>query len=404
MKTIELSLSKNYVCNWGLWEAIREIMQNAQDAEKEGYPLSVTYDEDYSELIISNTGTKLNISSLVLGNTTKDEDERLIGKYGEGYKLALLVLLRLGKEVRIYTENEKWTPSFAKSKTFNTEVLVIHRELKEGTSDLDRVQFVIEDITLSEFDMLKKKSLRIMDEVSKWKRKVVDCDYGQILLDSEYRGKFYVEGLFIQTDENFKYGYSFNSDVVDLDRDRKAINYYDLCELTTKSLLSQTTDFEIVETSISKKTHDSKDLQYFYTKASDEFKEGYAKNYVEKHNISEDTFIGTEKEVKLSDAKQKIVVDEITAEWVNDGLGKGEEYREIKSKAKRKNDKDIAYKYYDSSLLYELHEWIRYNYKRISKKELESFMTILEDVDVTGISSIREEITAQVRKDIELDN
>ena len=402
MKKIELSLGRNYVCNWGLWEAIREIMQNAQDSEKEGHPLHVTYSEDDSTLIIENEGAKLNISSLILGNTTKEDDDTLIGKYGEGYKLALLVLLRIGKQVHIFTGNEKWTPMFTKSKTFDTDVLTIQREINEGTPDKDRITFMIEGIDYTEFSMLRKKALRIADETSKWKRKIVDCDYGQILLDDDYKGRFYVEGLFIQTDDNFKYGYSFNNDVVDLDRDRKAINYYDLCELTTKSLLSQTTDFEIVETSLSTKTHDSKDLQYFYTSASPEFKEGYAENYVKKHNIDKDTFVGTEKEVKLSKSEKKLVVDEITATWVNDGLGKGEEYREIKSKAQEKNNKDTAMEYYKESVLFQLHDWIEHNHKRVSKKELASFMEILEDIQVSGIGIIREEVTQKVKDAIGL--
>ena len=48
----------------------------------------------------------------------------------------------------------------------------------------------------------------------------------------------FVEGLYVQTDENFKYGYNFKSSIVDLDRDRRAINYYELKKLTAASVVT----------------------------------------------------------------------------------------------------------------------------------------------------------------------
>ncbi len=404
MKQIELSLGKNYVCNWGLWEAVREIMQNAQDSEKDGHPLSITYEnEDLPEggtLTITNDDVRLNISSLILGNSTKTDDVSMIGKYGEGYKLALLVLLRLGKTITIYTGSEKWKPKFRKSKTFETDVLTIEREPYEGAVDRERVMFIIDGITITEFEMLKLKSIRIRQETNRYhKIKMVDCDYGKILLDDEYKGKFYVEGLFIQNDENFKYGYSFNSEDVNLDRDRKAINYYELCELTTKSLLSQTEDFKIVETSITSKTHDTSDLQYYYKNASDEFKEGFAKDYVERHEIDSDTFVGTEKEVIVSGKDKVKVVDEITARWVNDGLGKEDEYQEIRRKVEDKDNEEVAMKYYNNSVLPKLYDWAIHNRKRISKTQLINLFNLLDEVPVDGIRYIRYDVKLRMAEE-----
>lgn len=401
-KIIELSLSKNYVCNWGLWEAVREILQNAQDSEKDGNKLKITYHEADETLIITNEGTNLDISSLVLGNGTKLDDETKIGKYGEGYKLALLVLLREGKSVKICQDKEDWYPLFKKSKTFGTEVLAIEREKKEGSTTKTFVSFIIGDIKDNEFRRLQKLGLRIGKETGMYIGKTVECEYGEILLDDKFKGKFYVEGLFIQTDDNFKYGYSFNNDVVDLDRDRKAINYYDLCELTTKSLLSQTNDFEIVETSIKSETHDSKDLQYFYTDASDDFKEGFAEHYIEKHKLTKDTFVGTEKEVQLSDAKETKIVDEITAKWVNDGLGRGKEYQEIKQMAKDKNNKEAAYKIYDKSEQKKLFDWLLTNKKRISKKQSIIFINIVRGMFPSGAGIIRNEVLDNILSELNI--
>lgn len=401
---IELSLGKNYVSNWGLWEAVREILQNAQDSEKEGNTLEIIYHKNDECLIIRNEGTELDISSLVLGNSIKGSDNA-IGKYGEGYKLALLVLLRLGHPVEIYTRNETWIPKFINSATFNTEVLAIERISDDEATDTKSITFAIENISENEFIKLKGLGLRIAKETHSYMGKTIECEYGEILLDEKYAGKFYVEGLFIQNDDNFKYGYNFKNEVVDLDRDRKAINYYDLCELTTKSLLTQEEDFEIVETSISKKTHDSKDLQYFYNQASDSFKEGYAENYIEKHKKERNTFFGTEKEVALiDDDRPTEVVDEISAIWLNDGLGNGLEYREIKEKAETKNDKEVAYHLYEKSLLKKMYDWIIHNHKRLSRTQLLAFMEMTKEINVSGISYIREEVYNDTLKKCGIEN
>lgn len=120
MKTIELSLSPKYVSGWGVEEAVREILQNAIDQKADGAEVSVSYDRE--TLSILADGARLKTSTLLLGESGKD-DERYIGKYGEGYKLALLVLTRERKPVKVVTDAETWTPEFRLSETFGEESL-----------------------------------------------------------------------------------------------------------------------------------------------------------------------------------------------------------------------------------------------------------------------------------------
>lgn len=120
MKTIELSLSPKYVSGWGVEEAVREILQNAIDQKADGAEASVSYDRE--TLSILTDGARLKTSTLLLGESGKD-DERYIGKYGEGYKLALLVLTRERKPVKVVTDAETWTPEFRLSETFGEESL-----------------------------------------------------------------------------------------------------------------------------------------------------------------------------------------------------------------------------------------------------------------------------------------
>ena len=41
--TLELTLNPEYVRDWDNWEAIRELLQNALDADDKGYPISISY-------------------------------------------------------------------------------------------------------------------------------------------------------------------------------------------------------------------------------------------------------------------------------------------------------------------------------------------------------------------------
>ena len=80
MKNYEITLSPNYVNNWGIKEAIREILQNAIDSDKNGNEMSVEYDRNNQELKISSKGASLSAKDLILGCSSKEEQDGMIGK------------------------------------------------------------------------------------------------------------------------------------------------------------------------------------------------------------------------------------------------------------------------------------------------------------------------------------
>ena len=63
-KNYEITISPNYVNNWGINEAIREILQNAIDAETNGYDKQVGYNEITQTLSIISRGTSLSAKDL----------------------------------------------------------------------------------------------------------------------------------------------------------------------------------------------------------------------------------------------------------------------------------------------------------------------------------------------------
>jgi hypothetical protein len=88
---------------WGMWEAIRDIVQNCLD-EAEGY--SFGYDSD--GLWIADRGKGVAVADFLLG-PPKLKPDWARGKFGEGMKIAALAILRQGYPVYVETvKRELW--------------------------------------------------------------------------------------------------------------------------------------------------------------------------------------------------------------------------------------------------------------------------------------------------------
>jgi len=88
---------------WGEWEAIRDIVQNALD-ETDAYH----YGFDEEGLWISDKGKGVAVADFLLG-PVKLKPDWARGKFGEGMKIAALALVRMGYDVHIQTvDRELW--------------------------------------------------------------------------------------------------------------------------------------------------------------------------------------------------------------------------------------------------------------------------------------------------------
>ena len=222
MTRIELTISPQYVSNWGVWEAIREVLQNVIDNDDNEHIFN--YDVSKQILTIGNKDTVLEKQTLLLGNSTKWDDTSKIGKYGEGYKLALLILARLGKRVVITNGSEIWHPKIINSRKYNSELLVI--DIERVKSKGKQLEFKIHNISKQEFEEVMNKVLIYSDEINK-----IDTPYGEILIDDKYRRQIYVEGLYVRTMtecENMRYGYNIKAKYLELDRDRMSVSTFNL--------------------------------------------------------------------------------------------------------------------------------------------------------------------------------
>lgn len=390
MNNYELPLSPNYVCNWGVKEAIRELLQNAIDGEHCGHPKEIKYNESERVLYIINNETKLPKSSLVLGCSSKDSIEGMIGKFGEGYKLALIVLLRKGFTVDIINADERWTPNFTISEKFGTQVLNIEvNNLEHAETDLC---FAITGIDKELYTELLTYFPCIDGDYGN----MVESENGYILLEPKFKGKMYVEGLYVQSDNNFKYGYNFNSDVVDLDRDRKAINYYELRKLTAASVITAETCCAELFKAISDSCTDVRDITDVLDEASDEFLKEYRDMLYEEKGLEENTLVATEsvmKQLQQMDIETPVVkgteIESYLVAKANDKLGL---IYEAKEAASKKSDEDDAWDYVRRSNWMSLKCWFDKYCNRVSKEGKEQFKKIMDRMEPSDFSYIRKYI------------
>ena len=246
-----LSLTKEYVSHWGVSEACRELIQNVIDNPK---PYEYNFDEYLPGLFkftLTSKDTWLHPSTLLLGASSKKEDG-YIGHFGEGYKLALLVLTRLGKAVTVINGDLLWKPSFQFYKNYGAEVLEIQETNNfESTSDLS---FVIGDLTQEDVDAIKKTWLVFQDDVGE----IFKSEYGDIMFDQP--GKLYVGGLFVCSTD-MKFGYNFKPKHVKLERDRQTVSSWDL-KYHAKEMWFETKRWDYIATLISEECPDVSYAEY----------------------------------------------------------------------------------------------------------------------------------------------
>lgn len=236
IRTFELTLAKDYSKKWGLQEALRELVQNAIDFanEAEDNTMSISYDEESSTLSIANKDSILTKKTLLLGYTSKEDNPNAIGQFGEGYKIALLVLNRLNKNVTIYNYGRKevWTTKFVKSKKYEGELVLkisIDTEPIWKKVPNNNLTFEIQDVSKEDYEELVDRTLQLQGEINSKST----SDMGRILTDKKYKGKVFVNGLWIKNIPSLEYGYDITPSYLNIGRDRDLVSEYDISYTTS---------------------------------------------------------------------------------------------------------------------------------------------------------------------------
>jgi hypothetical protein len=222
-KTYSLNLSRNYVRHWGVAQGIRELIQNALDSDSPFvYEIDREDDGAWTLSLLSEHST-LSASTLLLGATSKAEATDKIGSFGEGYKIAMLVLVREGLKLVIWNGDKHWTPYFQYNRMYDDDVLCV-----EEVSMPHRnrgLRFLVSGLTAEQVEEVRASCLQMQDDIGMIQR----TPKGDILFDRP--GKLYVGGLYI-CDTEMTHGYDIKPEFIRLERDRQTVDSWDLSCVT----------------------------------------------------------------------------------------------------------------------------------------------------------------------------
>lgn len=212
---MEYPISVNYVKAWTVKDAVRELLQNAMDSGEWRV-------EGGSTLV--NKGT-LKPEHFLLGCSEKASSDA-IGQFGEGLKLALLVLARNGYNVTIVSDRTCYTASMRESATWpGQQVLCI-----DSTQCMDYDPGYTAISTEPELH---------------WQEDLLpDPEDYRILWDAP---KLYVKGLYVCDLAHFKHGYNFSPDSIKLGRDRDVVSDFDLAYEASRMIAQQCTGAQIAQ-------------------------------------------------------------------------------------------------------------------------------------------------------------
>jgi hypothetical protein len=285
MKTIEIPIAPTYV-GWGVWECVREILQNALDAHDRGYEMSISWKERGSGpvLVVANQGATLTRDKLRLGGTDKHGDPASRGQFGEGMKLAWMRLLALGYGVWVRVGDERWVPRIGASETFGGgEVLCIDIGPVKDRND---VCVEVRGVEKDDWEMIQSRMLALAPPE---KSAYITTTNGSMLLGDKYRGRLYSKGIFVtHLPGTWEYGFDLGN--VELDRDRNVPDQWSLRreirECFKKALVGGALSTEEVIDTLNGETDESsalESIEFDSSADSEAFCKNIADEYVRKY-------------------------------------------------------------------------------------------------------------------------
>lgn len=367
MQKFELSISADYVPEWGVTEAVREFFQNSIDEETKNSSNKMFFDYDAvnQTIRIGNKHSELDIKTLLFGVTSKKENENMIGNHGEGYKIATVVLLRLGKTVvfQNYCRKEIWRPRLVNSKryggiqvpTFFVDNTAVWEKVPEHSLIIE-----ISDITSAEYERIRKSNLHLQGSYPHR-----NTSRGSILDGDEYRGKIFVGGLYICEEPRLDVGVDFRPNVVRLERDRSMVNGFDVQYYVSKMIE------ELKDAELTKKSLDSYSGVYISSYGvSPELRDEIASEFVKEYGIRAAPVSNQdESDVMKKRGYRPIIVSESKKEVIL----ASEVYEDVKQELARAKEKDKPL--YDRFC-----KFIEQVEKRLMEDEVTSLYEFLDEI------------------------
>jgi len=244
---IEYGFGKEYLSNWTLKEALREVLQNYIDyGEYKIETLPTEYPSEQVVIRISNNYIPEKLEFLRIGNTDKGNNSNAIGHHGEGLKVAFLIFLRESLSFRILTKDLAITPTWS---------------IDDLVGETLRIQYTENNIYNNKFITIFECPRDIYEEFIKDiinENDIIHNNYYGDIVDKP-KGNIYSGNLFVCNIPKLSNAYNIKPCNLSLDRDRSVPSDWDIQYYTSKILQSYNQSKEV---SITTKELEGKDYSY----------------------------------------------------------------------------------------------------------------------------------------------
>lgn len=247
----EIPISPEYVQHWGLAEAGRELIANYLDSEETiadevvggDWAISDRIEVVGGDWVLSNRiEQRLPVSILVLGESSKTKDDDSVGQFGEGLKLAIVVLLRAGYAVTIRNDDVMWIFEFKESENWgNTEVLQVEEvQLDESTKTFE----ILVEGAAEAWDELHSYCLEYHLRREASEPVSFSNDEATIYFTQEADGAVFVGGVYIENESKTRYTLDLRPSGLELNRERSSIQHETLYDVYKRLFIDMAKAFE----------------------------------------------------------------------------------------------------------------------------------------------------------------
>ncbi|MBC8060593.1 MAG: ATP-binding protein [Clostridiaceae bacterium] len=203
---IDLNIGENYLNDWDVYYAIREIIANALDEQNDGKIEVIEKSED--EYIIRDFGSGLKIENFIMMGSNKATKNSVIGKFGVGLKDALGVLDNNGIEVKIKTAKCSFELHM-KEKSKTTKIKTLHVYVYENNEkDFKGTEFSLKKCKREYIEQAKNEFLIYKDDKV---RLIEKTQFGDILEKENNNADIYINGMKISEDKNLVFSYNIKN-------------------------------------------------------------------------------------------------------------------------------------------------------------------------------------------------
>lgn len=219
---IEYGFGKEYLSNWSINEALREVFQNYIDYGEYNITIEPILDDSNKiRVIISNDYQPEKLEFLRIGNSDKGNNENAIGHHGEGLKMAFLIFLRENLHFQI------WTPKWVLNPCWSLDSIIgdtLRIEYSTNCSTIYDSKYSNKFVT--EFICDKESYEDFVNNLINEDDVIHTCYYGDIV--SKTKGNLYSGGIFVCKLPDLSKAYNVKPSYLSLDRDRRVPSNWDV--------------------------------------------------------------------------------------------------------------------------------------------------------------------------------